>query len=137
MAWTVALPLFACLAAVSISAAFLADRTIITGSIARTHQLPASGSILQAGQVVGIANGAKLTRSTIEFAEIRGAKKLDFSREFTFSSYQLGISRIRVVRYAYGDPDSGVDLEHVVAHIRSHSNNQDQPATTQPDAPRP
>jgi len=61
---------------------------------------------------------------------------LDFSKEFSFSGYQLGISRIRVVRYAYGDPASGVDLEHVVAHIRSHSNIQDRPATTQPDAPR-
>ena len=122
-AWTIALPLFAFLAVVSISAAFLADRTIITGSIARAYQLPASGSILQAGQVVGIAKGAKLAPPTIEFAEIRDAKKLDLSKEFFFSGYHLAISRIRVVRYAYGDPASGVDLEQVVAHIRSQSDN--------------
>ena len=120
-AWVVALAVFAILIAISISAVSFADRSIITGSIAGTSQLPTSGRILQSGKLVGIATGAKYVAPNVEFAEIRQAKNLDITREFDFNGYQLAIARIRVVRYPDGNPRSAIDLEHVVAHIRAHS----------------
>ena len=120
--WMVALPLFAIFAAVALVATFLADGSNITGSTARSTQLPASGNILQSGRVVGIASGAKLASSGIEFAEIREAKNFNIAREFAFNGYRLAIARIHLVRYPNGDSASEIDLEKVVAHIREQPN---------------
>ena len=120
--WLIALPLFSIFAAVAVSATFLADRSTITGSSAQSKQLAASGSILQSGRVVGIASGAKLASSVIEFAEIREAKNFDITREFVFNGYRLAIARIRLVRFPNADSTSEIDLEKVVAHIREQPN---------------